>query len=247
MLRVDGRNNDQLRKVRIIRKYNKYAEGSALIEMGDTRVIATASVDDKVPPFLKGTGKGWVTAEYAMLPRATQTRNQRESVRGKINGRSQEIQRLIGRALRAVVNLDSLNEHTIWIDCDVLQADGGTRTASITAAFVALVDALTTMRENGKIDHIPIKNYVAAVSVGIVDGEKLLDLCFEEDSKADVDMNVVMTDDGNFIEVQGTAEHRVFSMQDMNELLQLAHKGIRELINMQRISLGKVGVKENWR
>lgn len=232
MIRTDGRQNNEIRPVKITRHYNKYAEGSVLIECGDTKVICTATVDDKVPPFLRGKGQGWITAEYSMLPRATEIRNVRETL--KPSGRTMEIQRLIGRALRSVVDLSVLGERTIWIDCDVIQADGGTRTASITGAFVALVDALKYMKDNKLINSIPIDSFVAAISVGIVDGEKLLDLKFDEDSKAQVDMNVVMTEKGQFVEVQGTGEAFPFSRQDLDELLELAKKGIDELIIVQK-------------
>ncbi|MGB9840625.1 ribonuclease PH [Thermovenabulum sp.] len=232
MVRTDGRKNNEIRPVKIIRHYNKYAEGSVLIECGDTKVICTATVDDKVPPFLRGKGQGWITAEYSMLPRATEIRNVRETL--KPSGRTMEIQRLIGRALRSVVNLNDLGERTIWIDCDVIQADGGTRTASITGAFVALVDALKHLKDSKIINSIPVDSFVAAVSVGIVEGEKLLDLKFDEDSKAQVDMNVVMTEKGQFVEIQGTGEAFPFTREDLNELLDLAKKGIDELIMVQK-------------
>jgi len=222
--RSDGRSADQLRETRLTPHYLEHAEGSVLIEAGRTRVICTASVDDKVPSFLRGTGKGWVTAEYGMLPRATSTRTVREASRGKLGGRTQEIQRLIGRSLRAVTQLEALGERTIWIDCDVIQADGGTRTASISGAFVALVFALQHL----KADH------VAATSVGIVNGTPLLDLAYDEDSKAEVDMNVVMTGDGRFIEVQGTAEGAPFSRTSHDALLALAETGIGHLVTLQR-------------
>lgn len=238
MERKDGRLGKQLRAVKITRSYLKHAEGSVLIECGDTRVICSATVEEKVPVFIKGTGKGWVTAEYSMLPRATQVRNQREAAKGKIGGRTHEIQRLIGRALRSVTDLDSLGERTVWIDCDVIQADGGTRTASITGAFVALVDALFRLKESGAINVIPVVDYLAAVSVGKVDGEILLDLDFEEDSKAQVDMNIVMTGSGKFVEVQGTAEEYPFTREELEELLQTAENGIRQLIEIQKNCLG---------
>ncbi len=239
-VRPDGRAPDKLRRVRIIRGYMKHAEGSVLIEMGDTRVICTASVEEKVPPFLKGTGTGWITAEYAMLPRSTQTRIIRDAVKGRINGRSQEIQRLIGRALRAVVDLEKLGERTVWIDCDVVQADGGTRTAAITGAFIALYDAMEYLVRTGAIKENPITDYLAAVSVGIYKGTPILDLNFEEDSNAEVDMNVVMTGSGKFVEIQGTAEKRPFDKETLDRLLALAAKGIRELISFQkRILEGK--------
>ncbi|KYO68707.1 ribonuclease PH [Thermovenabulum gondwanense] len=232
MVRTDGRKNNEIRPVKIVRHYNKYAEGSVLIECGDTRVICTATVDDKVPPFLRGKGQGWITAEYSMLPRATEIRNVRETL--KPSGRTMEIQRLIGRALRSVVNLNDLGERTIWIDCDVIQADGGTRTASITGAFVALVDALKHLKDRKMINSIPVDSFVAAVSVGIVEGEKLLDLKFDEDSRAQVDMNVVMTEKGQFVEIQGTGEAFPFTREDLNQLLDMAKKGIDELILVQK-------------
>ena len=233
MIRSDGRESDELRKVKITLDYIKHAEGSCLIEFGDTKVICTASVEEKVPPFLKGTGQGWITAEYAMIPRATVQRTVRESAKGRLTGRTQEIQRLIGRSLRSAVDLLTLGEITIWIDCDVIQADGGTRTASITGAFVALYRALQ------KIDKLSaVKNFVAAVSVGIVDGEYLLDLNYEEDSVAEVDMNIVMNDKGEFIEIQGTAEGRPFSKKDLDKLLALGESGIRQLFEEQKKALG---------
>jgi ribonuclease PH len=215
-----------------------HAEGSVLIEVGRTRVVCTASVEDRVPPFLRNTGKGWVTSEYGMLPRATSTRTQRESTAGKVGGRTQEIQRLIGRSLRAVTRLESLGERTIWVDCDVLQADGGTRTASITGGFVALVLALGKLREQGVISKVPVQDYVAATSIGVVHGVPMLDLAYDEDSKAEVDMNVVKTGNGRFIEVQGTAEGQPFGRDVLNELLDLADAGIRELIALQREVVG---------
>jgi len=230
--RVDGRANDEIRPITITRNFNKYAEGSVLIEAGDTKVICTATVDEKVPPFLRGKGQGWITAEYSMLPRATEVRNVRETLRP--NGRTMEIQRLIGRALRSVVDLSAIGERTIWLDCDVIQADGGTRTAAITGAFLALADAIKFLKENNSIETNPINNYVAAISAGIVDGEKLLDLKFEEDSHAQVDMNVVMTDTGQIVEIQGTGEAFPFTRQDMNDLMDLAFKGISELIQIQK-------------
>ncbi len=230
MLRQDGRGNDKLRKVNITRNYIKYAEGSCLIELGYTRVICTASVEEYVPQFLKNSGTGWVSAEYGMLPRSCQSRIQR----GKDSGRTHEIQRLVGRSLRAVVDMTKLGERTIWIDCDVIQADGGTRTASITGGFVALVDALNKLKKDKIFNQIPIKDFVAATSVGIFGGQLLLDLSYEEDSKADVDMNAVMTGKGEFIEVQGTAERNAFSKEQMDKLLDLAKKGVGELIEIQR-------------
>jgi ribonuclease PH len=217
-----------------------HAEGSVLIEAGQTRVICAASVEDRVPPFLRGTGKGWVTAEYGMLPRATTTRTTREASQGKVGGRTMEIQRLIGRSMRTVVRLPDLGERTIWIDCDVIQADGGTRTASITGAFVALVLALDRMKRQELIKSIPIKDYVAATSVGIVGGMPLLDLAYEEDSKADVDMNIVKTGDGRFIEIQGTAEAEPFGSEALAGLLDLADRGITALIDKQREIVGPI-------
>ena len=229
MIRSDGRKLDELRPVKITIDYIKHAECSCLIEFGDTKVICTASVEEKIPPFLKGMGQGWITAEYSMLPRATATRTVRESTKGRLTGRTQEIQRLIGRSVRSAVDLRALGEITVWIDCDVIQADGGTRTASITGAFVALYRALERV---GKLE--AIKNFVAAVSVGIVDGEFLLDLNYEEDSMAEVDMNIVMNDAKEFVELQGTAEGKPFSKNDLDRLLAVVEKGIIELIKKQR-------------
>ncbi len=234
MVRVDGRKPDELRKVKIIRNFNKYAEGSVLIEAGDTKVICTASIEDKVPPFLRGNGQGWLTAEYSMLPRATETRNVRESTRGRVSGRTSEIQRLVGRALRSIVDLEALGERTIWLDCDVIQADGGTRTAAITGGFVAMMDAVQRLGEIVNWDRLPISNFVAAVSVGLVDGVPLLDLCYAEDAQAQVDMNVVMSGDGKIIEIQGTAEGGPFSRAELDQMLELAERGIQELISLQR-------------
>jgi ribonuclease PH len=238
MTRSDNRSPVDLRQTRITPHYLMHAEGSTLIEVGRTRVICTASVEDRVPPFLRGTGKGWVTAEYGMLPRATTTRTQRESSAGKVGGRTQEIQRLIGRALRSVARLERLGERTIWVDCDVIQADGGTRTASITGGFVALVLALQKMRENKQIDQIPIDDYVAATSVGIINGTPMLDLCYEEDSKAEVDMNIIKTGKGRFIEVQGTAEGKPFDRDALDGLIDLAGAGITALVALQREIIG---------
>jgi ribonuclease PH len=235
--RGDGRGYQALRPVRITRNYLKHAEGSVLIEMGDTKVICSASVEERVPQFLRNTGKGWVTAEYSMLPRSTHTRTVRESMTGRGSGRSHEIQRLIGRSLRSVTDLSGFGEKTVWIDCDVIQADGGTRAASITGAYVALVDAFRKMVKDGMIEKVPIKNSVAAISVGKVDGEVLLDLNYGEDSKAQVDMNVVMTGDGKFVEVQGTAEEAVFTKRELDELAKMAQKGIRKLTRIQKKSL----------
>jgi ribonuclease PH len=236
--RTDGRMPSQLRETRITPAYTMHAEGSVLIEAGRTRVICTATVEDRVPPFLRNTGKGWVTAEYGMLPRATSTRTQREASAGKVGGRTQEIQRLIGRSLRSVTKLPEIGERTIWIDCDVIQADGGTRTAAITGGFVALVLALKYMRERGMIRTLPLMDYVAATSVGVIAGTPMLDLAYEEDSRADVDMNVVKTGDGRFIEVQGTAEGLPFERQTLETLLELADAGVRELIEVQKSVVG---------
>jgi ribonuclease PH len=236
-MRIDGRKNDQIRNVKITRNYTKYAEGSVLVESGDTKVICTASIEEKVPIFLKGKGEGWITCEYNMLPRSTQVRKPRDISKGKIDGRTMEIQRLIGRALRSVVDLKALGEKTIWIDCDVIQADGGTRTASISGAFVALVDAVNKMHKKSSFNIYPVRSFVSAVSVGIVNNEKLLDLCYEEDSNAMVDMNVVLTDKNEFIEIQGTGEQRPFSRDELNELLDLAEKGAKHIIDVQKNSL----------
>jgi ribonuclease PH len=233
-MRTDGREYNKLRAVKITPNYIKHAEGSCLIELGKTRVICTATLEEKVPPFLKGRDTGWITAEYGMLPRSCTQRIPREAARGKIGGRTHEIQRLIGRSLRAVVELEKLSERTIWIDCDVLQADGGTRTAAITGGFVALVGCLERLEEQGLFDEIPLRDYVAATSIGLCAGNLLLDLTYAEDSQADVDMNVVMTGKGKFIEIQGTAEKRPFSMKQMEDLLDLARKGIRNLISAQK-------------
>lgn len=228
---------NELRKVKITRGVMKNAEGSALIEMGDTKVLCSASVEERVPPFLRDTGKGWVTTEYAMLPRATQERVRRDSVRGKIGGRSHEIQRIIGRALRAVIDLDKLGERSVTIDCDVLHADGGTRTASITGAYVALYEACKYLKTNKLVDELPVTDFIAAVSVGIVDGKLMLDLDYELDSKAEVDMNVAMTGSGQLVEVQGTAEGKPFSKSKLTEMIKLADKGITELIAAQKKTL----------
>lgn len=232
MIRSDGRGNNVLRKVKVTRKYLKHAEGSCLIEVGDTKVICSASLEETVPPFLKGKGEGWVTAEYSMLPRSCSSRISREkSLRA---GRTFEIQRLVGRSLRSIVLMKDLGERTIYLDCDVIQADGGTRTASVTGSFIALVDCLGVMKQRGMINRIPITDFVAATSVGIVEGAALLDLTYEEDSKAEVDMNVVMVSSGDFIEVQGTAERKPFSKARMDNLLDLARGGIEQLIKMQK-------------
>lgn len=237
-MRKDSRDYSELRKVTITRNYLNTAEGSALIEMGGTKVICVASIEGKVPPFLRDQNMGWITAEYGMLPRSTSSRMPREAAIGKVSGRTQEIQRLIGRSLRAVVDLEKLGERTIWIDCDVIQADGGTRTASITGAFVCLVDAVRYSVRNGILKQSPILDHLAAVSIGIINGKPALDLCYEEDSAAEVDMNVVMTGNGRFVEVQGTAEGKPFSKGTMDELILLAERGIRDLINIQKEILG---------
>lgn len=241
-MRIDGRQLDELRQVKITRNYLKYPEGSVLVEFGNTKVICAASIEEKVPPFLKGSGEGWITAEYSLLPRSTQTRNIREAAKGKITGRTQEIQRLIGRALRSVVDLKALGERTIWFDCDVIQADGGTRTASITGAFVALVDAVNTIYTD-TAKPFPVKDFLAAVSVGVVGDDVMLDLCYDEDSQAVVDMNVVMTGSGQYVEVQGTGEEGPFSKEQLAELLNLGEQGVKALINYQKTVLGEIAGK----
>ncbi len=233
-MRPDGRRADEMRLVIITRDFLRHAEGSVLVTVGETKVICTASVEDRVPHFLRETGQGWVTAEYGMLPRSTKTRTPREVSTGRPSGRTFEIQRLIGRSLRGVTDLSALGERTIWIDCDVIQADGGTRTAAISGAFVALADALYTLRQNGRIATLPLKDFVAATSVGIVGGAVVLDLCYAEDAIAEVDMNVVMTGSGKYIEVQGTAEETPFDRSQLDTMLQLAASGIRELIALQQ-------------
>ena len=233
-MRIDNRAADELRPVRITRNFTKHAEGSVLIEMGETKVICTASVEEKVPPFLVGKGTGWVTAEYSMLPRATATRNARDISKLKLNGRSGEIQRLISRSLRAAVDMDKLGEVTVTLDCDVIQADGGTRTASITGAYVALLDAVKYMLREGMITQNPIKEEIAAVSVGVVNGEVMLDLCYEEDRRADVDMNVIMTGSGNIVEIQGTGEHATFDRTVLGRLIDFAEIGIAGLLDAER-------------
>lgn len=239
-MRHNERANNQLRPVKITRNYNKHAEGSCLIEVGDTKVICTATIEDRVPPFMRNGGKGWVTAEYAMLPRATETRNAREAAKGKLSGRTMEIQRLIGRALRSVVKLEAMGERTIWLDCDVIQADGGTRTASITGAFVAMVDAMRKLVEAGTWKELPITDFLAATSVGIINGEPMLDLDYKEDSSAIVDMNVVMTGAGKFVELQGTGEESPFSYEELQQLLALGTAGVNGLIAAQKEALGEV-------
>ena len=240
MTRNDGRSPSQLRPTTITPGFLAHAEGSVLIEVGRTKVICTASVEDRVPPFLRNTGKGWVTAEYGMLPRATSTRTQREASAGKVGGRTQEIQRLIGRSLRSVVAMDKLGERTVWVDCDVIQADGGTRTASITGGFVAMVLALGKLKQAGAINAVPVLDYVAATSVGVIGGTPMLDLAYEEDSRAEVDMNVIKTGDGRFIEVQGTAEGAPFDRDALDSLLDLAGAGITALIGLQREHVGAI-------
>lgn len=240
-MRSDERDANQLRPIVIDPHYIKHAEGSVLISVGDTRVICTATIEEKVPPFMRGKGKGWVTAEYSMLPRATAQRNIRESARGKISGRTMEIQRLIGRALRAVVDLDQLGERTIWLDCDVIQADGGTRTISITGAYIAMIFALEKVMQEKRIKNMPVKDFLAATSVGITGGdETILDLCYTEDSSAKVDMNVVMTGQGEFIELQGTGEEHSFSKAQLQHLLDYAESGIMQLIQKQKDVLGSI-------
>ena len=241
-MRTDGRKLAQLRPIKITPSYIKTADGSVLIEMGDTKVICTAKLEERVPPFLRNSGKGWITAEYGMLPGSSATRIGRESSRGKVGGRTHEIQRLIGRSLRAIADLRSLGERTIWIDCDVIQADGGTRTASITGAYVALTEAVRSWLGRGVISIDPIKDAVAAVSIGIVKGRILLDLCYEEDSKADVDMNFVMTGAGKFIEVQGTAETSPFTRRQMERMAEIAETGIKELLKTQKNVIGSLTV-----
>jgi len=240
MLRSNNRRFDEIRPINITRNYIKYAEGSTLMQMGDTKIICTASVEDKVPLFLRGTKQGWISAEYSMIPRANQIRNVRDSIKGKVSGRSSEIQRLIGRSLRAVINLNELGERTIWIDCDVIQADGGTRTAAIIGSFIALNDALNYLKAEGQLDNISIKDYVGAISAGIVDGEMILDLNFEEDSHAQVDLNMAMTEKGEIIEIQGTAEGKPFSKRNLQELIKLAQIGIKKVIEIEKEILGDI-------
>ncbi|WP_043934201.1 ribonuclease PH [Bacillus sp. EB01] len=238
-MRYDGREPLQLRNIHIETNYLKHPEGSVLISVGDTKVICSASIEERVPPFMRGAGKGWITAEYSMLPRATEQRNIRESSKGKVTGRTMEIQRLIGRALRAVVDLEAIGERTVWIDCDVIQADGGTRTASITGAFIAMTLALNGLAQKRGLTPFPITNFLAATSVGILeDGHAVLDLNYVEDSKALVDMNVVMTGSGEFVELQGTGEESTFSRQQLNQMLEAAEAGLVELFEQQRIALG---------
>lgn len=233
-MRPDIRKNDEMRPVKVTRNFIDNADGSVLIEFGKTRVICTATIEEKVPPFLKDQKRGWVTAEYGMLPRATPTRNFREATSGRIGGRTHEIQRMIGRALRAVVDMRALGERTIWVDCDVIQADGGTRSASVTGAYIAMNDAFYGALRKGLIEKNPIKDYLGAISVGIINGEPRLDLCYEEDSNAEVDMNIVMTGHGKIVEIQGTAELEPFSKETLNILLKLAEQGIQKLIELER-------------
>lgn len=241
--RSDGRLFGDLRDISIVRNYSRFAEGSALVSFGDTRVLCTATVEEKVPQFLRGSGKGWVTAEYSMLPRATAVRTPRESTRGKISGRSHEIQRLIGRSLRSGTALDLLGERTVWIDCDVLQADGGTRTAAVTGGFVALLDSLRGLFKMGTLGCIPITGFIGALSVGKIDGKLMADLCYEEDSRAEVDCNIVMNEFGDFIEIQGTAEGAPFTRKEFASMLDLAEQGISSIIRLQKESLD-LGEKE---
>ncbi len=242
--RSDNRSPGQMRPVQILPDYIKTAEGSVLIEIGNTRVICTASLEESVPSFLRNSGKGWITCEYSMLPRSTLTRTPREVNKGRPSGRTHEIQRLIGRSLRAVTDMARLGERTVWIDCDVIQADGGTRTASITGAFVALGLALQKLVDAGTLTSVPLRDFVAAISVGIVDGEILLDLCYEEDSRADVDMNFVMTAGHKFVEVQATAEHSVFDEQQMGKMIALAKEGVQSLIAKQQAVLGQLTLRQ---
>ncbi|WP_088033111.1 ribonuclease PH [Evansella clarkii] len=242
-MRNDGRAANEMRKVEFIPDYIKHPEGSVLVSFGDTKVICSASIEDRVPPFMRGQGKGWVTAEYSMLPRATEQRNIRESSKGKLTGRTMEIQRLIGRALRSVVDLESIGERTVWIDCDVIQADGGTRTASVTGAFVAMVLAFNKLIKGETLAKMPVKSYLAAISVGIDEKEgAVLDLNYIEDSSANVDMNIIMTGEGEFVEVQGTGEEATFSRSQLNEMMELAEKGINELFAMQKEAIGSAAV-----
>ena len=239
-MRPSGRADDELRALRITRNYTRHAEGSVLVEFGDTRVLCTASVEESVPGFLRGKGRGWVTAEYGMLPRSTHTRTQREAARGRQTGRTQEIQRLIGRSLRAITDLERLGERQVIVDCDVLQADGGTRCASITGGMVALADAFALMQKQGKLQTNPLRHFIAAVSVGVCDGKPTLDLDYAHDVSAEVDLNVVMTDDGRYVELQGTAEHEPFTEESLDALKGLARKGIRDLIKQQKAALKSV-------
>lgn len=240
MPRSNGRSFNQIREIKVTKNYIIHPHGSVLFQMGGTRVLCSASIDNKVPSFLRGKGQGWVTAEYSMLPSSTNTRTTREASKGKLSGRTQEIQRLIGRSLRSIVDLEKLGERTVWIDCDVIQADGGTRCASITGAFIALMLAMKKLKKNGIIETIPIRDYVAAVSVGVVNGKNLLDLDYSEDSGADVDLNIVKTGSGGFVEIQGTAEREPFTDKQMNKMLTLANKGISQLIAIQKKMIGSI-------
>ncbi len=240
-MRIDKREFDELREIKVTRNYIMHPYGSVLIEFGNTKVICTANIEERVPCFLKNTGSGWITAEYSMLPGSTSPRKVRDSSRGRIDGRTQEIQRLIGRSLRSVVDLKAMGERALWIDCDVLQADGGTRTAAITGSFIAMADAFNRLKEEKKIKTIPIKNYLSAVSVGVTKDGNMLDLCYDEDHKAIVDMNIVMTDDNKFVEVQGTGERDSFSREELDRLLDLGEKGNKEIIDMQREELKTIG------
>jgi ribonuclease PH len=240
--RKSGRKPEDMRPIKITNHYLKKAAGSVLVEFGNTRVICAASLDERPAPFLKNTGKGWLTAEYSMLPMSTETRSVRESARGKLSGRTHEIQRMIGRSLRAVTDLTSFGEKTIYLDCDVIEADGGTRTASVTGAFIALVDLFKKMRDDNLIEKIPVNDYLSAVSVGIIDNQILLDLEYEEDSRAEVDMNFVMTGEGHFIEVQGTAERKPFSKQQFNKMTEMAEQGIRQIIEKQKEVIGELTI-----
>ncbi len=242
-MRINGRQTNELRPLKITPNVNKYAEGSVYIEVGDTKVMCTVSVEERVPHFMKGQGKGWVTAEYSMLPRATQTRNQREAAKGKLGGRTMEIQRLIGRALRSVVDLQALGERTITVDCDVIQADGGTRTTSITGSFVALAIAMDKLAIQHKLARFPITDYLASVSVGVVGDRAVLDLNYEEDSKAKVDMNIVMTGKGEFVELQGTGEERPFNRKELDQMLELGEEGVMRMIELQKEVLGPIALK----
>ena len=238
LVRFDGRRKDQIRPVKVTRNFIKHAEGAVLIEMGDTKVICTASIEEKVPPFLKGKGSGWVTAEYAMLPRATHERSPREAVKGKQGGRTLEIQRLVGRTLRSVIDMTQLGERTIWIDCDVIQADGGTRTASITGAFIALADACAVLKKKDLLKKLPLTDYLAAISIGKVGGEVMVDLAYTEDSMAEVDLNLVMTGQGQYVEIQGTAERTPFAKSDLDEFLTLGWQAIQRLTTIQKELIG---------
>lgn len=238
-MRIDSRQKNELRKIHITRNFTKHALGSVLFEQGDTKVICTVMIEDKVPPFLKGSQEGWLTAEYNMLPSSTIMRKQRDITKGKIDGRSQEIQRLIGRALRSVINLKTIGEKTIWVDCDVIQADGGTRCASIIGSFIALVDAINSLDATNHYEVYPINNFVSAVSVGVIGNEVILDLNYYEDSKADVDMNIIMTDNDSIIEIQGTGEERPFTLLEKDKLFEIAHEGIKSIIKLEREVLGK--------